>query len=435
MLCLENRALSGPASVSWASHQNPEIGTNSAPGLPTGPLTVEQAFERALDADGRIATLKAAVEVARQQRRAATDIKDPELQAQSRSTGQSSSTSGDYLDSSRISATAFIPNPWLTIPRVDARTAEFRAAQADLSAAIWLVRCDVRRLFAQMNYLTNDLSLCAERVRLNGEVLTAVQARAGQGAATATDLMTASRQYLQFQDDLDQANHRYQLAKRQLASLLDVPPETLRLATNSVELPSLPDSGITFPQAETIAEKTRSDLAALHWRTLAAGSTYHEIRNQRLPWISEVKAGYIDSSEKYWVGAAMDVPIFSWISNHAADAALAKQTLAGVNETDGLRQIRQELHDAIDQMDETRDQQIRNDTTVEPLIATMRKTLAALKSTPNVMPEQVAAAELQLVETLRFDLGTRWQYQLALLNLESVVGAPLDRGINPKPAH
>ena len=49
------------------------------------------------------------------------------------------------------------------------------------------------------------------------------------------------------------------------------------------------------------------------------------------------------------------------------------------------------------------------------------------------LDEQVAAVELQLVETLRLDLDTRWQYQQALFNLERTLGTPLGQtNINQK---
>jgi hypothetical protein len=61
----------------------------------------------------------------------------------------------------------------------------------------------------------------------------------------------------------------------------------------------------------------------------------------------------------------------------------------------------------------------------------MRQSLAALKNNPQALPEQVAAAELQLVETLRFDLDSRRQYQVALLKLESTLGMPLSPQTDP----
>ncbi|HTV62779.1 MAG TPA: TolC family protein [Verrucomicrobiae bacterium] len=404
-------------------------GANPPPWAPNGPLTVDQALQRALSCDSRIASLRAAVEVAREQRLAATDFKDPEFQAESRSVEHTESASSDDLDDSRLSLGVPVPNPWLMVPRVDARTADYRAAQADLNAAIWQVQCDVRRLFAQLNYLTNNLGFSADRVRLSGEVLKAVQARVEHGAATATDLMTASRQYLQYQSDFDQTCHSYQLARQQLAALLDVAPESFDLATNPVTPPSLLASRLTFPQVETVAVNLRWDLAAVGWRAQAAESSYHEILNKRLPWVEQVKGGYDDDSardsDKYWVGLVVNVPIFSWTKNHAADAALANAKLAAVAETNELKLIRQELHDALDDLDRARQQADRNESAMNPLITTMRQTLATLKATPNVMPGQVAAAELELVEAVGFELDTQWQYQLALLNFERALGGPL----------
>jgi outer membrane protein TolC len=409
----------------------PATNQPTPPWLPTGPLTVEQVLQRALDSDGRIQSLKAAVQVAREQRLAATDLKDPELQAESRTSGQSEEAASDDFENSRIKAELPLPNPWLMVPHVDARAADYQAAQADLKAATWLLKCEVRQLFAQLDFLTNELAFSADLVRLNDEVLTAVQSRAGQGAATASDLMTASRQNVQAQNDFDQAIHNYQAARRRLASLLDVSPESFELATNPAAVPAPPAPDLGFEKALATAAMSRSDLAALRWRAQAAESSYHEVWNQKIPWIKAVQAGYMDNSvkdsDKYWVGLAVEVPIFAWTKNHAADAALAQAQLAGVEATNGLRQIRQELRDALDELDQTRRQLTRFATNISPLITTMRQTLATLKRTPDVMPEQVAAAELQLVETLRLELNTRWQYQLALFDLERTLGTPLNQ--------
>ncbi len=403
----------------WPTVANP-------PWSPGVPLTLEHATSRALACDPRILTLKAAVEVAREERLAATDLKDPMAKAESRTIGRPGTLDDGDLDDSRISLGVYVPNPWLMVPRVSARTADYRAAEADLNAATWLVRCDLRQLFAQLNYLTNDLLLTADRVRLSGEVLKATQAQVQQGAAAATDLMTASRQYLQFQNDFDQASHNYQLARQQLASLLNVAPGSFALATNAVLLAPLPQPGLDFEEAYARAFESRWDLVALRWRAVAAVSYYHEVRNQRVPWVKEVEGGYINDASRnsggYWAGIAADIPIFSWTINHGADAALAKVELAGVSETNGFRLVGQQLHDALDEVDLTHGQVVRNDSTMTPLMTTMRQTVATLKATPNVMPEQVAAAELELVETLRFELNTRWQYEQAVLNLERVLG-------------
>jgi outer membrane protein TolC len=403
------------------------VHTNPPPWAAGQSLTLEPALRRALACDSRIASLKAAAEVARQERRAATDLKDPSVAGASRSLSRNDDISSEDLDNeSKLSAEFYVPNPWLMIPRVDARTADYEAAKANLEAGIWLVRCQVIQLFAQLDYLTNELAYNADQVRFSGEVLNAMQARLKQGAVTASELMTPSRQFLQFQNELDRTSHNYQLARRQLAALLDIAPDSFELATNALPQPP-PEPGLSFQEAETLADRSRYDLAALRWGAQAAQSSYHEVRNEAVPWIKDVQAGVLGRSETYWVGLSVNVPIFTWTKNHAADAARAKATLASVEETNCVTLIRQELHDAIDEVDETRRQEARNELNVKPMIETMQQALASLKASSNVMPEQVAAAELQLIETLRFDLDTRWQYELALFELERTLGAPLSQ--------
>jgi hypothetical protein len=90
-----------------------------------------------------------------------------------------------------------------------------------------------------------------------------------------------------------------------------------------------------------------------------------------------------------------------------------------------MRWVVNELRVALDEVDECRRQQARYDNDVAPVIAEMRRTLATLKGVPDAMPDQVAATELQIVESARLDSGARWRYRLALLNLERALGAPL----------
>jgi outer membrane protein TolC len=412
-------------------------------------------------------------------------------------------TSGSSSDSGlgwRIDARFFVPNPWLLFPRVDARKAEIQATQADLRAAIWRVTCDVRRLFAEMNYLALDLATAEDMVRLDSDILKTVQARGERGVATATDVLSASRRHFQMQGDLDETRYRVKVAQRGLAALLNVSPETLHVGTNRTVFASLPKEAMPLDRAEGIAMQYRGDVAALRWRLLAAKAAYREARNVRLPWIKEINASYrstrehtwgsdtttgsgYDSSastrsttrsgqsqstktsadggsestsetfseqewtagqgdsrsteygvtdsfdrqdsEEWWVGFAIDVPIFSWVKNHEDDVLLAESKLAAVQETEGMRWVVNELRVALDEVDECRRQQARYDNDVAPVIAEMRRTLATLKGVPDAMPDQVAATELQIVESARLDSGARWRYRLALLNLERALGAPL----------
>jgi outer membrane protein TolC len=531
----------------------------------SGPLSVEEAVRRAILCNPRIQALHVAVQVAEQQKRAVSDVQDPELglawgrdisdlDRYRTSSGQSTKQSGESQttassqtkngtstssggatsvstssqtktesstsisrqsesesgvtagstrqdgDGWKLSARFFVPNPWILGPRADARRADICAAKADRQSAIWFVTCEVRRLYAEVCFLKEDMELAAKQVRLSADILKAVQEQEAQGAAVSSDVVTVAQRYLRTQDDFDQLRYRYKVVQRGLAALLNQPPEALMLSTNAVDMPVVAESIPSFEKAELTARHCRGDVVALGWRTLAAKAAYREARNVRMPWIKEISASYRSSrdntwgqdnytgeshesgtttrsatgvgredrsetssggsvdtagddlyensqtsssrsggssergltrisdhgeSEEWWIGFAVDVPIFSWVKNHADDVRLAEYKLACATEGEGVRLSRQEIRDALDELAESRQQRARYQRDVAPIIASMRQALATLNSAPHAMPDKVAATELQIVESLRFDLGSRKRHLLALINLEYVTGAPL----------
>jgi hypothetical protein len=163
---------------------------------------------------------------------------------------------------------------------------------------------------------------------------------------------------------------------------------------------------------------------------LAARSAYQEARNVRIPWLKQVTAVHRDPASEWWVGIEVNVPLFSWTINKADTVPLAESKLAEVNEANQMQVVRHEIRDAVNELEAQRSRQKRDQDEVAPLLAEMRQTLELLKRTPNVMPSQVAETEAQITGSLRLDLESRWLYQLAQLNLERVVGAPLSVALN-----
>jgi outer membrane protein TolC len=395
---------------------------------PANPVTVEAAIERATACSLQIKALRAAVAVAKQRKSAATDIEDPEAIIAWGNVDDLWDSSANTQNSNaarRVGGRFHLPNPFLVMPRVSARRADLEAAQADLQAARWLVECDVRRLIAEIQYLSEDKALTVELVRQNDEILKDARARAGQGAATAFDIVSAVERQLRTQNDLDQTGHRLQLAQRELAALLDLPSASPQLTTNAPPASPLAESAIAVATMQRAALQHRGDVVALHWRSLAAMSTYREARNARIPWIKDVEALEHDPASQWWVKVSVNVPLFSWTKNHAEDVQLAQSELAEVNEANGTQLVCREVRDAVNEVEERLRQQKRNQSEVAPLIAEMRQTLLLLKKTPNLMPYQVAATEAQILESVRLELESRWFYQLAQFNLERVLGEPI----------
>jgi outer membrane protein TolC len=405
----------------------------ATPDAPLAPLSVEAAIDRATACSPQIKALRAAVTVAKQRKASATDLQDPEaivtwgnIDDEFDGAGNQSNLDGEKRFGGRLP----IPNPFLIVPRVGARTADFQAALADLHAAQWLVENDVRRLFAEIQYLSQDVDFTVELAHQNGLILDDARAREGQGAATASEIVTAVQHQLQAQHDMDQARYHWQFARRELAALLDLNSTSLQLTTNAPSPAPLPESGLMPGPMQQTAMQYRNDVAALHWRALAAKSDYDEARNVRVPWIKNVSAVHREPASEWWVAIEVNVPLFTWTVNKADTVQLAQSHLAAVNESNIVQVVRHEIRDALEEVEAQRLRQKRNQSEVAPLLAEMRQTLELLKRTPNVMPAQVAGTEAQIVESLRLDLEARWLYQLAQLNLERVVGAPLAVALN-----
>lgn len=402
------------------------------PGAPTDPLSAEAAIERAISSSPKIKALRAAVSVAKQRKSAATDLPDPEgIATFGNVDDEFSEDPVNGRNQRRYGGRVYLPNPFLMVPGVNAKTADFHAAQADLEAARWNVENDVRRLFAEILYLSEDRALTEELAHQYGLILQDARARVTQGgAATASDIVTAVQRQLQAQHDMDQSRYRWQAARRELAGLLDMNLESLQLSTNAPSHFPLPEPALATDDLLQDALRHREDVAALHWRTLAAKSAYVEARNVKVPWIKDVEAVNRQPVNQWWVELQVNVPIFSWTLNKEDTVKLAESNLAEVNESNGMQMLRREIRDAVDEFELQRRQQKRNAGEISPLLAEMRQTLDLLKRTPNVMPSQVAATEAQITESLRLEREARWLYELAQLNLERAVGAPLSVVLN-----
>jgi outer membrane protein TolC len=408
------------------------FGARAQAGASANPMTVDQAVERAEACNPQVHALRAAIDLAKQRKSAASDFEEPEALLAWGNLGDEFGnfvSTGNNDKESRAGGRLYVPNPFLIVPRVSARTAEVMASKADLQDTLWLVECDVRRLSAELYYLAEDMALATELAHAQSEILKDVRVRAQQGAATASDVVTAVQRQLETQNNLDLTRHRHQLVQRDLAALLDTPPTSLQIVTAALTPLFLPESTFALWPVREVALASRGDVAALHWRALAARSAYREARNVRIPWFKEITAGNREPTDQWWVGIGVTVPVFSWTKNHTEDVLQAQLNLAGVNETNGVQRVCRELRDALDELEERQRLEKRNRNEVAPLIAEMRQTLQLLKRTPNLMASQVVATEAQILEASRLELAARWQYHLALLNLERVLGKPMSEAL------
>jgi outer membrane protein TolC len=443
-----------------------------------GPLTLAAAIDRAVEYSGEIAVFRAAVAAAAQNCRAASDWADPELNAQygqetqdqtrrryavqgggadggARSTTGGTSSDGDAY---RVGLRFFPPNPWARSADISARTAEWRAAEADLAYARWTVALAVRRLFAEVKYLERSVKLTRSLADLHGEVLKSVRERATLGQNTAAELLTASRRYMTARSDLSKAESAQRRAAAALGALVNLPAETIVPADGEFT-PPVPEPGALHPdQLEGRALQNRADLAALFWRAAAAKAVCRQSRAARIPWFRQLEASYGEGSEttvgstlsavdpldadglsqstttriddsqerqEWRVAAAINVPLFSW-HNRAEDARRAEFELASVRETEAVKKVGREVRDAIRDIVATHGDWQRFEQEMAPLIQEMRETLAKMGDTSSLPPDQVAAIKAQIVDSEHTKLQAAFDYQMAFINLEGVLGVSLD---------
>jgi outer membrane protein TolC len=331
----------------------------------------------------------------------------------------------------RVGTRFYAPNPFLMRPKINAAAADVRAAGASLQAAKWQIESKVRLLYAEIHYLDDDMGLTQELAHQYELILQDERAREGEGAATAPEIVSAVHHELQAQSDLDQARYRWQAAERELAGMLDMDlgSAPLRLTTNAPGFAPTQDGTLNATRMQQIAAEHRNDLAALHWRTLAARHAYVEARNVRVPWLKDVEFTRRDSDAEWWLGIGINVPLFSWTINNVDGVQQAEFKLAQANESNGLQMMRREVRDAVDELEMQRQQQERNRQQLAPLLAEMQQTLDLLKRTTNVMPSQIAATEAQITESARLKLESDWLYQRAWLDLERTVGMPVSAAL------
>lgn len=447
--------------------------------LPSGPLTVEEAVRRALDASDVVAVLRAAVTVAEERRRAATDLGDPELRlsygsdttktTRDRTTadpvrGVTERDSGSVTEDGTAASAGlrlFPPNPWVLPAKLNAADADLNAARADLAAAEWSMAIGVRRLVAEILFLGKDVAVLRQLADDNRQVLEAVRLRAQQNDATVGDVMTASRRYLGALSDRDRAARKASAQQRVLASLLDLPAASLRLdsAAAVLVITNAAFSASAAADFERIALRHRADLAALYWRSAMAKSLYKAARAEGLPWFkmiqgdfssansdsdgietstnagplkpgaspfSNTRVGDTSDGRSWQVSAAINIPLFSWM-NSADNVRRAESDMARIREAQALKILRRQLADALEDLRDVQMEWALYLAETEPLVLAMQSAMRDLRGEQQLTTEEAAAIRIQILQAQRTRLEATYNYTLAVIAFEEALGARISR--------
>lgn len=440
-------------------------------------LTLDQAVERTLAYNEEIAVLAAEAEAASQWRLAARDLKDPELRLQysDESTDSTSLETGTELVSTTPGAMRqttqsassegtvygaglrfFPPHPWLRRASVSLREAEYNAALADLAHARWLKTMEVKLVFAELQYLEDDLRLVDEIASRQAVLLEQMDQMANQGQAVLDDVVNASRRFLGVQGDRDRAARRRQEVLGRLAVLVNLPADRVSIQV-AAPLPHPPAQapGLQAEMLEQMALQTRADLIALAWRTQAAKAAQSEAEAESIPWLTFVQASIIqgdesqrdqsrqqeigqssglsridldtrdrDSDQTEWrVDAGVTLPLLSW-RNRKPHALRADYHAATIREAEATKRAGREIRDAVAGIEAVRQEWTRYETRSAPVLEKLQKMAERARAGEGLTLEQASRLQEQILETQRLRLRSEYDYRTASLALEAALGAP-----------
>jgi outer membrane protein TolC len=363
----------------------------------------------------------------------------------------------------RIALRLFLPNLWTAGPRADASRAAFAAAAAELSDAERRVRAEVKRRFAEILYLEQDLALVAQLAEVRQKTLALVTDLVERGQATALDSAAALQRHAQAVADRGRLEADLAAARSALSSAMGHPAGGVPLSAEGL-LPSVPDEeALRAERLKRVALENRYDVAAAYWRCQAAMAVLREARAARLPWFTFLEGSYgrthqRDRRDAVWemsggsayldpflalpmdeveetewrVDAAISVPLFS-LGPGATRVQRAEYARALALLGESVRQAGVQVQDAalLLQRTEARASPLRAD--VEQRSLEARQVLAQAEARPDLNPldiEKVREATVQMERTL-----AQYQYdrRVALIRLEESLGCEAEAVGRPVP--
>jgi len=397
---------------------------------PAKTLRLEDAIGLALRHDPRLETLCAAVEVARVASRAATAPANPEFRGAYQESSSEDSLTGTSEDSEEMQAAlrVFPQRPWETRAKAMAGNAALEVARAELGAAEFAVRLEVRAKYAEIAHLDKDLEALERVAAARKDRYEALKAAAAEGQATTVDVLGAGLDYSDALARQGEAEGSRRRASRSLATMIGAGQET-GLKVRAADLKrstSIPDSDAAYLQQ--FAMEHRMDLRAAEWRARRAWAEWRRARAVRVPWFSYLQAGYGEevggNSEAWSAQFGVELPIFTDPgAGHqvmAAEWAMAKAWEAEVR-----ADVSDDVLDALELLKEVDDDLRRFERDMVPLIDELTGALTSARESRSLSLDTAAQIEVRLAEAERARLDIENRLEQALLALETALGAEL----------
>jgi cobalt-zinc-cadmium efflux system outer membrane protein len=310
--------------------------------------------------------------------------------------------------------------------RIDVAKAELGLADVDVRAAMKDLRRSVRQAFYGLVAADERLKVADAIVAVSERVRQVAQTRFDEGAAPRLEVLEAELGVARAKTDLDVTRSDRIAAEADLNALLNQPPgQLLAVTADLAGAPPIP----TVDRAIAMATTSNVDLLALDKQMEIEQGRTKQLRAERIPTPVFSVGGVFDSPGEFNAGPSagltLGLPVFSRNQGEIAQSvATASQLRAQRDST--RRSVESEVFGMIAHITARRAQIEMYRTSVIPT-ATSLEALAEesyrLGRTPVLA---LLDAQRSLRDVQREYLQSLLDFQLALADLEEVIGAPID---------
>jgi cobalt-zinc-cadmium efflux system outer membrane protein len=196
-----------------------------APGgtLLTGQITIEQALDQTLLSGPRAAAARSMLGIANAGLIQAKILPNPALEFDN-----------GYAELSyRFGVAIPVEPPWKMVFRIAAAKAQIGVATVQMEQALWFLRADVRRAYAELVVAQESQKMMRELAQLTDSLAEVARKRFKAGEVPKLDMFKAELAAVQAEVDSEQEDRRVQQAREQLNIVMGR-PETAELSVPSL---------------------------------------------------------------------------------------------------------------------------------------------------------------------------------------------------------
>lgn len=415
------------ASSSQAKWRAMRSGTSTSGARPTAPssgavLTVEQTYELALANNADVAALSAAADVAAAEVGAAKQIDNPQL----RLTGFNVDDVLANKTQMNVGLRVPIPRPGSVRARVEGAKQLARGRQSVTEDAKRLIRARVYKLYARLAMLNEDLEQTESAMALRAERRDQIAARAELAAATKLDVAMADVLDARAKQDHAIVRDQIEVVEQELALIAGI-TAPVHFAADPAQFEVF-DSELDREALTELAMTNRPELVNAHANLEAAKADAYVARGEAWPWFDWAQVQYRaernSQPSAFGFGVAIALPVLSW-NRGAIKASRALVRQRQVEENARIALVAGEVDRAAGEVERTarRVEEVERELLPQAEAAT-REAEAALASGA-LDPIVASEVDTQAVDARRVHLAALLAHREALIDLESVVGAPL----------